>query len=94
MDMQPITWVAAVDYVEGEDHTIDKPERYDLYEKQIWPCDDQPVLSWYGPDSSTGKTKKVRYVYRRRRKPISTYGHIAGSFTRPTMKEGFYRTMK
>jgi len=36
-DMQPITWVAAVDYVKNEDHTIEKPEMYDFYHEKIWP---------------------------------------------------------
>ncbi len=57
-DMQPITWVLAMDYQEGEDHRIPKPALYDFYKSQIWPCDTTPVLSWYGPDSSTGKTKE------------------------------------
>jgi hypothetical protein len=57
-DMQPITWVAAVEYIEGENHTIDKPEMYDYFHEKIWPCDHTSVLSWYGPDSTTGKTKR------------------------------------
>ena len=57
-DMQPVTWVAAVDYVEGEDHTIEKPKDYDHYRNIMQPYDNYPVLSWYGPDSSTGKAKK------------------------------------
>jgi hypothetical protein len=57
-DMQPVTWVAAVDYVEGENHTVQKPKDYELYRNMMQPYDNYPVLSWYGPDSSTGKAKK------------------------------------
>jgi hypothetical protein len=57
-DMQPVTWVAAVDYIEGENHVIEKPRDYDYYRNMQQPYDKYPVLSWYGPDSSTGKAKK------------------------------------
>jgi hypothetical protein len=57
-DMQPVTWVAAIEYCPGEHHVIDRPKHYDFFKKEIWPCDTTPVLSFYGPDSSTGKTKK------------------------------------
>ncbi len=58
-DVQPITWVAAVEYCPGESHIIEKPEVYDYFKSQFWPCEkDKPILSFYGPDSSTGKTKE------------------------------------
>lgn len=57
-DMQPVTWVAAVEYCEGENHTIEKPALYDDFATMCQPYDQYPVLSWYGPDSSTGKAKK------------------------------------
>lgn len=57
-DMQPVTWVAAVDYRQGEDHTIERPAQYDFWKGLQQPYDKYPVLSWYGPDSSTGKAKK------------------------------------
>lgn len=56
-DMQPVTWVAAVEYCPGEDHTIPKPDHYEYFKNQIWPCDTTPVLSFYGPDSNTGKSR-------------------------------------
>jgi hypothetical protein len=90
-DMQPITWVAAVDYVEGEDHTIEKPELYDFFEKKIWPCDDQKMLSWYGPDSSTGKTKKFGMFNDEGKKlfPLWSYRRIIYP---PYYEKGFYDT--
>jgi hypothetical protein len=46
MDMQGITYCFAMDYIEGEDHTIPKPEQYDFwrsYAPEFWPG---PLLSW------------------------------------------------
>lgn len=57
-DMQPVTWVAAADYKEGENHTIEKPENYDFWKNQMQTYDKYPVFSWYGPDSVTGKARK------------------------------------
>jgi hypothetical protein len=59
-DMQPITWVAAVSYDKDQNHVIEKPELYDMFKSKKWPCDDQEMLSWYGPDASTGVTKKFQ----------------------------------
>jgi hypothetical protein len=39
-DMQGITYCFAMDYLQGEDHTIDKPEMYDFwknYQADFWP---------------------------------------------------------
>lgn len=59
-DMQPITWVAAVEYNQDGHHVIEKPELYDYFKSKSWPCDDQKILSWYGPDASTGVTKRFQ----------------------------------
>lgn len=48
MDMQAITWCFAMDYIEGEDFTISKPEQYDFwrnYQPDFWP---DRLLSWKG----------------------------------------------
>ncbi|KHF36517.1 putative FAD-binding dehydrogenase [Paenibacillus sp. P1XP2] len=40
MDMQAVTHCFAVDYLEGEDHTIDKPKDYEFwrqYQADFWP---------------------------------------------------------
>ncbi|QPC83345.1 FAD-dependent oxidoreductase [Phototrophicus methaneseepsis] len=47
MDQQAISWCFAMDYLPGEDHTIDKPEDYDFwqsYQADFWPG---KQLSWY-----------------------------------------------
>lgn len=46
MDMQAVTWCFAMDYIEGEDHTIEKPKDYDFwreYQADFWPV---KHLSW------------------------------------------------
>ncbi|WP_424768470.1 FAD-dependent oxidoreductase [Paenibacillus sp. sgz302251] len=47
-DMQAFTWCFAVDYIEGQDFTIPKPEQYDFwreYQADFWP---DKQLSWTG----------------------------------------------
>lgn len=60
-DMQPVTWVAACDYVPGRKETIDKPAEYDYFRKYKMPYDDYPVLGMRGPDSRTGKSKRFGF---------------------------------
>ena len=50
-DQQPITWVAAVSYHEGENHVMPKPEMYDYFRSIKMDYGDGPtdLLSWYGP---------------------------------------------
>lgn len=46
LDMQAVTWCFAVDYIEGEDYTIEKPKQYDFwrnYKADFWP---DKNLSW------------------------------------------------
>jgi hypothetical protein len=53
MDMQAITHCFAVDYREGEDHTIGKPADYAFwrsYRPDFWPA---PMLDWIGPHPVT-----------------------------------------
>ncbi len=56
-DMQPITWVVAVSYHEGENHTIPKPEMYDYF-SQITYGNNIPLLSWYGPTLNSNNNKR------------------------------------
>lgn len=41
-NMQAFTWCCAVDYLEDQDHTIDKPPQYDFW-RQYRPCRDRAV---------------------------------------------------
>jgi len=59
MDMQSFTYVFAMDYLEGEDHTIDKPASYEFwrnYQPDFWP---DKLLSWTGVKPDTHEP--VRY---------------------------------
>ncbi|WP_127579224.1 FAD-dependent oxidoreductase [Paenibacillus koleovorans] len=58
-DMQGFTYCFAMDYIEGEDHTIEKPERYDFwreYKASFWP---DKLLSWTGVRPHT--LEEVKY---------------------------------
>ena len=53
MDMQAITHCFAIDYVDGEDYTIEKPTQYDFwknYQAPFWPNEQ---LSWTGVNPVT-----------------------------------------
>lgn len=49
LNMQAITWCFAMDYIEGEDHTIARPEEYAFWSRYVpkltppWPG---PLLTW------------------------------------------------
>jgi hypothetical protein len=51
--MQGITWCYAVDYMEGEDHTIEKPGRYDFFRTHVPPHWPGPQLSFVALDYDT-----------------------------------------
>ncbi len=57
LDMQSITHCFAVDYLEGEDHTIEKPEQYEFWKNYQADFLNHKQLSWFGPDAATGKSK-------------------------------------
>ena len=53
LDQQAISWCFALDYLPGEDHSIDKPADYDFwqsYQADFWP---DRQLSWTFPDPIT-----------------------------------------
>ncbi len=59
LDMQSITHVAAVDYIEGEDFTIERPEQYDYWTAYKPSFSEYPILSWYATDANdTSKLKE------------------------------------
>lgn len=54
LNQQAFTWCFAMDHQEGEDHTIDRPDGYDVwrnYQAPFWPA---PQLSWTYPHPITG----------------------------------------
>lgn len=90
-DMQPITWVLAMDYDKQGYHVIEKPYMYDEFKKHIWPCDETPVISWYGPDSSTGKTKEFGMFDGRGKNlfPLWSYRRVVDP---KEFEDGFFKT--
>ncbi len=53
LNMQAVSVCFALDHLEGEDHTIDRPQRYGFwrdYRAGFWPA---PLLSWIAPDPRT-----------------------------------------
>jgi FAD dependent oxidoreductase len=55
LDQQAITWCAALEWRQGEDHTIDRPEAYEFwrsYRADFWPG---PQLGWATPEPETGR---------------------------------------
>jgi hypothetical protein len=54
LNMQAVSWCFAVDHVEGEDHTIDRPPRYDFWREHHPPAWTGPLLSFVAPVPRTG----------------------------------------
>ena len=70
-DMQAFTYSFAMDYLEGEDHTIEKPEQYDFwkdYQAHFWPA---KQLSWTGVVPHT--LEPVTYDFFPGNKPFSLW---------------------
>ena len=61
---QAFTWCFAVDYLDGEDHTIPRPKEYDFWRKYVpdmtppWPG---PLLSWRMSDPISLKERAVYF---------------------------------
>ncbi|WP_130858944.1 FAD-dependent oxidoreductase [Gracilibacillus phocaeensis] len=51
-DIQAITYVLAVEYVENGDFVIPKPAQYDFWKTFIPTYSDKPLLSWYAVNSA------------------------------------------
>ncbi len=63
-DMQPITWVCAVEILGDDDkseYKIAKPEMYDYFANLDVPYDDNKLFSEYIPDAMTKKKKKFSF---------------------------------
>jgi hypothetical protein len=64
LDQQAVTWCFAMDYVPGEDHTIDRPTEYAFWRDYVpamtpaWPG---RLLSWQMSDPQTLGTRKVTF---------------------------------
>jgi hypothetical protein len=61
LDQQAVSWCFALDYLPGEDHTIEKPEGYDFwrgYRADFWPG---PQLGWVdvNPFTMQARTRTI-----------------------------------
>lgn len=74
-DIQAFTYCFAMDYIEGENHVIEKPKDYEFwrsFQAPFWP---NPQLNWISPDPKTlepteetlfpGTDKYPLFIYRR-----------------------------
>ncbi|MFB5677927.1 FAD-dependent oxidoreductase [Paenibacillus terreus] len=52
LDMQSITHVAAVEYIEGGNFVVDRPDNYSFWESYKPEFSPFPILSWYASDSN------------------------------------------
>lgn len=59
-DMQPITWVAALELNPDSDYKIEKPELYEYFANLDVPYDDNKLFSWFMADAIT--QKKVEFA--------------------------------
>ncbi|MFU0801491.1 MAG: FAD-dependent oxidoreductase [Xylanivirga thermophila] len=77
LDIQSITWCFAIDHVEGEDNTIEKPEQYDFwknYRCDFWP---DSMLSWKSSHPHTLETREHTLFPVDERHSLWTYRRIA-----------------
>lgn len=54
-DMQPITWVAALELNPDGDYKLEKPEKYDYFASLGVPYDNNLLFSWWMADAHTQK---------------------------------------
>ncbi|WP_309121891.1 FAD-dependent oxidoreductase [Paenibacillus sp.] len=58
-DIQAFTYVFALDYLEGADFTIEKPEQYDFWSRYVPAFSRYPLLSWHVQDVNKSDRMKT-----------------------------------
>ncbi len=91
LDQQAITWCFAVDYLPGEDHTIDRPADYDFwkgYQADFWPG---PQLGWEDVDPISLETRQ-RGIFHgpRNGRRVGDFWHYRRIFYKKYYPEGRY----
>ncbi|MDQ4055604.1 MAG: FAD-dependent oxidoreductase [Actinomycetota bacterium] len=56
LNMQAVSWCFAVDHIDGEDHTVDKPASYDFWRAHEPAAWTGPLLSFTAPVPRTGES--------------------------------------
>lgn len=90
LDQQAISWCFAVDYLPGEDHTIDKPAKYDFwrgYQADFWPG---PQLGWQDVDPVTLAPRYRAIFDYNADEPHSDFWHYRRILYRKHYLDGFY----
>ena len=88
-DMQSITHVFALEFAEGENHTIEKPEQYEFWRNYQAPFLKHKQISEYIPEADTGESKILPlFQDESNRLPLWEYRRIidANQFT-----DGFFK---
>lgn len=63
LDIQAFTFVFALDYMEGEDHTIAMPEQYDFWRQFMPSFSPYPLFSWFVQDvNKTDQMKNFSFL--------------------------------
>ena len=78
-NMQAFTYCFAIDYIEGEDHTIEKPAQYEFwknYQAAFWPA---KQLSWRGLVPHTLEPIEYSFFYEPNRFSLWNYRRILDS---------------
>lgn len=86
-NMQAFTYCFAIDYIEGENHTIARPEQYDFwknYQADFWPA---KQLSWYGLVPHTLEPVEYAFFPEPNRFSLWKYRRIAD---RTNYEDGLY----
>ena len=91
LDQQAISWCFALDYLPGEDHTIEEPEEYRFwrsYRSDFWPG---PQLGWedVNPVTLESRTRPI-FDGPTDRKSGDDLWHFRRIFYRKHYPEGFY----
>src|SRR5690554_966290 len=74
-DMQPITWVAALEFEEGGNNTIKKPAMYEFYKNYQMPFKES-ILSWYAAGLDQGSKREFSMFGRNNTPAMFTYRQI------------------
>ncbi|WP_231505538.1 FAD-dependent oxidoreductase [Bacillus sp. EB01] len=75
-NMQAFTYCFAIDYIEGEDHTIEKPVQYEFwkgYQADFWPA---KQLSWWGVVPYTLEPIEYSFFYEPERFSLWNYRRV------------------
>lgn len=96
-NMQAFTWCFAVEYLQGEDHTIDKPANYAFwrdYVPQMKPAWPGKLLSWSMTDPFTLKDRAVTFIPGEASKPGGPLNlwHYRRIVSRGLYEAGFCRS--